>query len=157
MNIGITARKVMDEIQIQHPDRIIVLEITGDVEGEWDSTRIGQLFSNLIGNAVQYGTKTAPINILIKGDAMEVTISIHNTGDPIPPKQLNKLFHSFTRGERNGDQAGAITSNLGLGLFITKEIVIAHEGTIKVVSNGKEGTIFSVRLPRKASVASNFL
>jgi signal transduction histidine kinase len=150
MDIGVMGRKVVDEMQIQHPDRSIVLEIAGDGRGEWDSTRIGQLFSNLIGNAVQYGTKTAPINVLIKGEPLELIISVHNDGVPISPRQLTTLFNSFIRGESDGNQAGGVTSNLGLGLFITKEIVIAHEGTIKVISNEKEGTTFSVHLPKVA-------
>ncbi len=153
MDIGIICRKVIDEIEIQHPDRTILLEITGDVQGEWDITRIGQLFSNLIGNAVQYGTKTVPIDVLIKGDPLGVTISIHNAGDPIPPNQLTTLFNSFTRGESDGNKSGEDISNLGLGLFISKEIVMAHEGTIKVFSNEQQGTIFSVRLPRVSHLA----
>lgn len=148
MDMGALARKVVDEMQVQHPDRTILLEITGDLQGEWDNTRIGQLFSNLIGNAVQYGTKTAPIDVLINEDSLGVIISIQNAGVPIPPKQLTTLFNSFTRGENNSNQRAAGNSNLGLGLFITKEIVLAHGGTIKVISNEKEGTIFSVRLPK---------
>ncbi len=148
MDIGILARQVVEETQIQHPDRPILLEITGDVQGEWDATRIGQLFSNLISNAVQYGTKTAPIDVMVRGDRLEVKISIHNDGDPIPPTQLTTLFHSFTRGKSDGNQTGGVTSNIGLGLFITKEIVLAHGGTIKVISNEKEGTTFSVCLPK---------
>ncbi len=149
MDIGILARQVVDEMQIQHPDRSILLEITGDVQGEWDATRIGQLFSNLISNAVQYGAKTAPVNIVVKGEGPEVRISIHNDGDPIPPTQLNTLFHSFTRGKiSDSTRSGGNALNLGLGLFITKEIVLAHEGTIKVISNDKEGTIFRVSLPK---------
>ncbi len=151
MDIGILARQVVDEMQIQYPDRAISSAITGDVQGEWDATRIGQLFSNLIGNAVQYGAKLSPIDVIIKEDSAGVIISIHNDGDPIPPTQLTTLFHSFTRGKSDGNQAGGVTSNLGLGLFITKEIVIAHEGTIKVISNEKEGTTFSVRLPKITS------
>ncbi len=154
IDIEIVASKVVDEMKIQHPDRSFVLKIAGDVHGEWDTTRIGQLFSNLIGNAVQYGTKTDPIDVMVKGDSLGVIISVHNTGVPIPPKQLTTLFNSFTRGESNGNQAGGVTSNLGLGLFITKEIVLAHEGTIKVISNEKEGTIFSVWLPKVAHPAN---
>ena len=150
MDMGVMARKVVDEMQVQHSDRTILVEITGDVQGEWDITRIGQLFSNLIGNAMQYGTKTVPIDVLIKGDSLGVIISIHNAGVPIPSKQLTTLFNSFTRGENNSNHHGAGNSNLGLGLFITKEIVLAHDGTIKVISNEKEGTIFSVRLPKAA-------
>lgn len=148
MDIGIAARKVIDEIQIQHPDRTILLEITGNVEGEWDITRIGQLFSNLIGNAVQYGAKSSPIDVLIKGDSEWVTISVHNAGDPILPMQLTTLFDSFTRGQSKDNQRDSVNSNLGLGLFITKEIVLAHDGAIKVLSNNAEGTTFNVRLPR---------
>lgn len=149
MDIGILGRKLVEEMQIQHPDRTILLEIIGDVEGEWDATRIGQLFSNLISNAVQYGAKSSSIKIQAKGDDLKVKISIHNEGDPIPQAQLTSLFHSFTRGENGRIQATPVTTNLGLGLFITKEIVVAHGGSIAVISNKKDGTTFTVELPKK--------
>ncbi len=148
MDIGTLAQQVIGETQIQYPERSILLETTGDMKGEWDSTRIGQLFSNLIGNAVQYGAKNLPITVSLHADAQCVTITIHNSGEPIPPKQLNRLFHSFTRGANASSSIDSSTANLGLGLFITKEIVAAHEGSIKVISNKKEGTTFTVQLPR---------
>jgi len=148
MDIGALAQQVVDEIQVQHPDRSIVFEANGDTAGECDATRIGQLFSNLIGNAIQYGAKNLPIHVSVNGDAQGVSISIHNHGDPIPANQLTKLFHSFTRGENGEPKVNPLATNLGLGLFITKEIVVAHGGSIKVVSNSQEGTTFMVQLPR---------
>jgi signal transduction histidine kinase len=148
MDMGVLARQVVGEMQIQHPERSILLEAAGDMEGEWDATRIGQLFSNLIGNAIQYGEKSLPINILLDGDDQRITIAVHNSGEPIPPRQLHTLFHSFTRGKNGGPAAESSTANLGLGLFITKEIAAAHGGSIKVVSNEKDGTTFTVQLPK---------
>lgn len=147
MDIGIVAQRLGDEMRIQYPDRTILLETAGYTEGEWDITRIGQLFSNLMGNALQYGSKNTPINVTVMGGAKEVIISVHNEGSPIPPTKLTTIFDPFTRGVADGNKATE-ASNLGLGLFISREIVFSHGGSIKAISNEKEGTTFTVRLPK---------
>ncbi|MES2309684.1 MAG: HAMP domain-containing sensor histidine kinase [Verrucomicrobiota bacterium] len=148
MNMGVVAQEVVNEVQIQYANRPIVLNIIGNVEGNWDMTRLGQLFSNLISNAVQYGSDASPIQVTVKGDPLEVIISVQNECDPIPPLQLISIFDSFTRGKERSGVNDEISTNLGLGLFITKEIATAHEGLIDVISNAIEGTIFTVRLPK---------
>jgi signal transduction histidine kinase len=150
MDMGFVARQLVDEMRAQHPQRKFNLEVTGDTEGEWDKARIGQVFSNLIGNAVQYGFKSSPIDIVLKGATDEVTLSVHNDGIPIPPAEVVRIFDSLTRvtGEDVDTEEGAHT-NLGLGLFITREIVVAHGGKIAVESNEKKGTAFTVSFPRE--------
>ena len=79
----------------------------------------------------------------------DVTLSVHNEGIPIPPDTTAKIFESLTRADPTEEgEADAGRVNLGLGLYISKEIVIAHGGTIDVTSSEKDGTTFTAKLPR---------
>ena len=148
MDIAFVGRQLVDEMRLMHPGRTFTLEISGDTEGKWDRPRVGQVFSNLLGNAVQYGFTDSPISVTIKGDSEEVTLSVHNDGIPIPPDVIGEIFHSLTRGEVEDGQKPPGSKNLGLGLFITKEIVSAHGGRVDVTSSEKNGTIFTAKFPR---------
>jgi len=152
MDMGFVSKQLVDEMRTRYPNRTFTLKISGNTEGEWDKPRIGQVFSNLLGNAVQYGFKDSPINVALEGEADAVVLSVHNEGVPIPADAIGRIFESLIRYEEatetdDGDTpSGSI--NLGLGLYITKEIVAAHGGMIGVASSEKEGTIFTVRFPR---------
>ncbi len=150
MNMGYVTKQLVDEMSTRYPDRTFTLNITGDTDGEWDKPRMGQVLSNLLGNAVQYGFKYSPIKVILKGEPKEIVLSIQNDGIPIPPEAIGKIFESLIRGEEGieGEEATPGSINLGLGLYITKEIVTAHGGIIGVTSSEKEGTVFTVRLPR---------
>ena len=148
MNMAFVARQLVDEMRAAHPERIFTVDVSGGAEGLWDRPRIGQVFSNLLGNAVQYGFRDLPINVTVKGEALDVAISIHNDEVPIPPDALAGIFEAlFRSGE--GEDAHLESNNLGLGLYITKEIVSAHGGTIEVTSSEKDGTTFTARFPRE--------
>lgn len=149
MDIGFVSRQLVDEKRTSHPDRTFNLKISGNTEGEWDKPRIGQIFSNLLGNAIQYGFTDSPINITVTGREREVILSVNNEGTPIPPAYIKRIFESLIRAE---DSKNPMAShNLGLGLYIIQEIVEAHKGTIRVTSSEKEGTEFTVRLPRSSN------
>ncbi len=153
MNLGYVAKQLVDEMRTKHPERIFTLEIAGNTDGEWDKPRIGQVFSNLLGNAVQYSFKESPIAVVVKEEAIDVVLSVHNEGVPIPPDAIGRIFESLVRVEAetySEEQSDVQTSpvNLGLGLYITKEIVAAHGGTIGVTSSEQAGTLFSVHFPR---------
>ena len=127
--------------------RAIEISIVGETEGQWDKARIGQVLSNLIGNALQYSPEHSVVRVNIDGQENDVLISVHNDGDPIPSSKIKVIFESFTRGH-HGDAAPSQAANLGLGLYITKRIVLAHQGEISVSSAVEAGTSFIVRLPR---------
>jgi signal transduction histidine kinase len=147
MDMGFVSRQLVDEMRAAYPTRTITLEVLGDMKGEWDKARIGQVFSNLIGNAVQYSFKDSSIGITVKGTTKEVILSVHNEGAPIPPEKLGTIFNSLTRAVTDeGEHPVAV--NLGLGLYITKEIVVSHGGTIDVTSSEENGTTFTARFPR---------
>jgi len=149
MDMGFISRLMVDEVRAMHPSRTITLEISGNTEGEWDKPRIGQVFSNLLSNAIQYSFKDSSIDVVIKDTGDEVIVSVHNEGVPIPSDAIGRIFDSLTRGGiEEGSERPPGLVNLGLGLYITKEIVTTHGGTIDVISSEKEGTIFTVRFPR---------
>jgi len=149
MDMGFIAKQLVDEMRVANPTRTINLEVSGEVKGEWDKARIGQVFSNLIGNAIQYSFKDSPIAVTIKGTPEEVILFVHNRGIPIPPEKIGTIFDSLTRAVTDeGDHPEAV--NLGLGLYITQEIVDSHGGTIDVISTEDDGTTFTARFPRAA-------
>jgi len=147
MDMEFITQQITDEMRAKNPSRTLGLVFSGDGKGLWDKPRIAQILSNLIGNAIQYGFKDSVITITVKCDAEDIVISVHNKGVPIPPEKLGSLFDALSRAVIDtGDHPGAV--NLGLGLYITKEIVISHGGMIDVTSTEEDGTTFTVRLPR---------
>ena len=146
MDMAFVCRQLVEEMRILHPSRTFTLKISGDTTGHWDKPRMGQVFSNLLSNAVQYGFTDLPIDVTIIGDSKEVSLSVHNEGVPIPKDAIGGIFEAMIRGETD-DSA---STNLGLGLYITKEIVSAHGGTIRVTSSERDGTTFIALFPRGA-------
>jgi signal transduction histidine kinase len=151
MDMGFVSKQLIEEMRIAFPQRTLKLDITGDLKGEWDKARIGQVFSNLIGNAIQYSFKDSPISVTVKGSAADVLLSVHNEGVPISPNKMTTLFNSLTRATGDDQNPGSI--NLGLGLYITKDIVVSHGGTIDVTSTEEEGTTFTARFPKLPSTS----
>ncbi|MGZ9108273.1 MAG: ATP-binding protein [Micavibrio sp.] len=149
MNIEETAHQAVREIRAAYPNCTISLVTTGVLEGVWDSVRISQVLSNLIGNAIQHGDPEQTIYLQAKGMPDGVELSVQNKGDPIPPDVLPKIFDPLTRG-KGKDRDEFKTNSLGLGLFITKGIIESHGGSISVVSNATDGTTFTAWLPRVA-------
>lgn len=148
MDIGDLAQRLVDEMIVLSPNRAIELVVSGDTVGDWDGGRIGQVFSNLIGNALQHSSGQSPVTVAIQGNLEEVILSIHNSGPPMPVEKLKGLFEAGNNGRgRGSDVPGSF--NLGLGLFIVRKIVMAHAGDITVVSTAEAGTTFIVTLPRR--------
>jgi hypothetical protein len=145
-------REVTGEIQSAHPNCKLDCEAHGDLTGDWDEARLRQAISNLLGNAIHHGPPDCTVRLRARGEDGEVIISVHNGGEPIPPALLPVIFDPLRRmsvrgptGERfRRQRAGSI----GLGLYITHQVVTSHGGTINVTSSEEAGTEFTVRLPR---------
>jgi len=145
MDLFELTRGVVEEHVASHPERELELEQQGDGTGEWDGDRLAQVLGNLVGNALQHGSPDTPIQVRCQGLPEEILLEVHNTGTPIDPAQLPSLFEPFRRGRQAGSGAGSV----GLGLYITRQLVLAHGGHIGVTSTEEEGTRFTVRLPRR--------
>ncbi len=136
--------EVIDESRAAFPGSAIELDVQGDLHGEWDQARVAQTLSNLVANAIAYGDPGAPVRVSAVGEDADVLVKVNNAGTPIAPDLIPVFFEPFRRGARERSPQG-----LGLGLYIVKQIVLAHGGTVDVESNAETGTTFTLRLPRK--------
>jgi signal transduction histidine kinase len=146
--------RIVSELRASHPSRTIDFTFHGDLACVCDEQRIAQAVSNLIGNALHYGGSSTPITVVANGDdASEVLLTVKNAGPPIPKETCESLFDPLVRGA--GDGEGSNGYNLGLGLYIVREIVHAHGGTAHVASDAETGTVFTLRIPRHASPSTS--
>jgi signal transduction histidine kinase len=139
--------RVLAEMRALHPDRQFHVETSGDLRGTWDAARLDQLLSNLVSNALQHGDPTKAITIQAQDQGQSIRLSVHNEGEPIPERLLERIFEPLVRGEK-AHAGGGPAANLGLGLYIACTIARAHGGSIDVQSTKAHGTTFSVSLPR---------
>lgn len=143
-NLAELCAQAIDELQLTHPEWKIRCEVVGDPCGSWDSDRLLQVISNLVANAGQHGTPDAGITVKLHcADPDQVTMAIHNHG-AIPESLLREIFDPFRSTRHTRDHS----RGLGLGLFIVREIVRSHGGTVGVTSSEVEGTTFTILLPR---------
>jgi signal transduction histidine kinase len=150
MDLAKEVSHAVEEMAAAHPDSVLQVKTSGDLRGDWDCARIGQLLSNLIGNAVQHGSAKTTISLAAQGEAEGVVLRVHNRGPAIPTADLEGIFSPFKRLGSREAAAGA-SNSLGLGLYIAERIVTAHGGTIDVRSSDDAGTSFTVHLPRRLS------
>jgi signal transduction histidine kinase/CheY-like chemotaxis protein len=139
------------ELSTVNPRRSIEVKTTGDCSGMWDSDRMAQVFSNLLANALAYGRHDTTIDVVLNATDTQVQCSVRNSGPAIPAELLPTLFNPFRRARKF---EATVTQGLGLGLFISQQIVAAHGGTISVRSTEQEGTQFTMLLPKRARTST---
>jgi signal transduction histidine kinase len=133
--------QVIAELKSVWPD--VAIEASIDIEEpvNCDRGKMGQLFSNLLGNAILYGDQGKPVRVSARTINGVFELAVTNYGAPISDKAMVNLFKPYTRGERPSQQG------LGLGLYIASQIAGAHGGTLKASSNAEE-TRFAFEMPQ---------
>ncbi len=134
-------RAVVDECRLATPQADVVLELRGDPTGLWDPDRLARVVSNLVANAIAHGPAER-ITVRAVDEGENAALEVHNGGTPIEPALLPTIFEPFRRGDIRPD-------GLGLGLYIVREIVRAHRGSVAVSSTAVQGTTFSITLPKR--------
>lgn len=125
----------------------ITLDVSAPLEGWWSAGEVGRALENLVSNAIKHGTPGGAVTVAIRGTDADVTISVHNFGEPIAADDLATIFEPFRRSscvQKKG------TKGWGLGLTLVKAIAEAHGGRVSVESKEAEGTRFEVVLLRDA-------
>jgi signal transduction histidine kinase len=147
-DIGVIAKEVVAEFRTSVPEVVFHFEADGEMKGVWDATRLRQLVSNLLTNAVQHGSAEQPVTTTLRATEEEVTLAVHNGGTPIPREAMGTLFDPLVR--MADEEAPRPHGSVGLGLYICRQIALAHHGEIGVESGPGAGTTFTVRLPRES-------
>lgn len=137
--------RAVDELRVAVPGRLVAVATAGDCRSVGDATRLLQVFSNLVSNALHHGAKEGAVTVNVAGTPEEIVVAVRNDG-VITPELLPQIFDPFRGARRTSTSKG-----LGLGLFISRQIVDAHGGTISVTSTPTTGTTFTVRMPRSAA------
>ncbi|UQA58478.1 CheR family methyltransferase [Polyangium aurulentum] len=146
VDLGEVGRAVIEELQVLEPSCDVKLEATGDLVGMWDRDRLAQLLSNLVGNALEHRRASTSVLVHLDGsDPHGVRIEVWNQG-AVPEDLLPVLFEPLRT--RSPIKKARGSSGLGLGLFISQQVVRAHGGTLEVRSSEPEGTTFSILIPR---------
>ena len=132
----------VSELAIAFPAQRLLHESAGEGRCVADADRIVQAIGNLVANAATHGDATQPITVRSESEGGRFRVSVHNGGEPIPSGLLSRLFEPMVRGAEPGAAQG-----VGLGLYIVREIVRSHAGTVDVRSSRENGTVFVLDWP----------
>lgn len=138
---------VVAEFLLSNPNRIIQNHADENCIGDWDAGRLSQAYQNLISNALQYGHTDSAVIVETKDCGDHIVFTVQNDGAPIPEQSQNQIFDLMHR-IPSADAERNLKKNLGLGLYIVREIVTAHHGDISVSSTAENGTTFRIQLPK---------
>lgn len=139
--------EVVNELRTFHPEQLIELHHPSQLDAIFDEGRIAQVLSNLIGNAIQYGNPEVPVTVRLSGSDGEVVIAVNNRGKTIPPDMMSSVFDPMVRIAASVNSEYTERTSLGIGLFISREIVHAHGGHVRLASTDADGTTFTVTMP----------
>ncbi|GAO03681.1 ATP-binding protein [Anaeromyxobacter sp. PSR-1] len=144
MDLSAAVREVVEQHLAEAAAAGVTLRVEAptSVVGAWDRRRIDQVLENLVGNALKYAPG-APVEVRVEADAASARIRVHDEGPGIPAADQERIFRAF---ERACPSAGV--GGLGVGLYVVREIVRAHGGTVAVESEPGRGSTFTVSLPR---------
>jgi signal transduction histidine kinase len=131
-----------------YPDCPFELETSGDLGASVDGDRIHQLLTNLLTNAAQYRDKIYSVTLTLAGERDQIVVHVKNRGPAIAAEFFEAIFNPLVQLANVADDSNRPVTSLGLGLHIARTVAVAHDGSISVTSTEKNGTIFTVRLPR---------
>jgi len=145
VDLVVLVREIVDRFRADRVGStpVIVFESDPTVAGEWDPFRIDQVASNLVANAIRYGEGT-PVHVSVRATDNAARIVVRDEGIGIAADQKQRIFERFERAVSSSNYGG-----LGLGLWIAKQVVDAHDGGIDVDSELGRGATFTVTLPRR--------
>jgi signal transduction histidine kinase len=143
--------EALEDARAAHPDCLFEFESAGELSCNVDAPRMKQVLTNLLNNAAQYSTPGRPVRLAAQGTVDAVSLQVRNFGSVIPESAMPAIFEPLVQLAPDETDRGRAATSIGLGLYIAREMTLAHGGSIDVSSSGSEGTVFSLRLPRLLS------
>lgn len=143
-NLSKVVKDIVEQARPVAPFHAFQVELPAEpLIGKWDSDRLQQAVGNLVDNAIKYSDDETTITVRVWQEETWARVSVHNMGTGIPKSQIDQLFRPFSRLQTVVPQDGT-----GLGLFITRSIIEAHGGQLRLEELPEtEGTTFSFDLP----------
>ena len=146
VNLGTATQRAVNAVGTGAPDRRIACHARADLWIQADETRLEQILTNLLHNAMKFTPADGRIMVAVMGEGPDVILRVEDTGAGIPPALLPRIFDVFVQEQRGLDGAGA---GLGIGLALVKRLVDLHGGRIDATSAGPgRGSAFTIRFPR---------
>jgi signal transduction histidine kinase len=147
VNLSELARNVVEAARVRAKEHTILLSVPEFTELDADPLRIEQVLTNLVDNAVKYSPTGTDIEVSLSASPTAIELVVRDHGFGVPPEHQERIFDRFFQAH-----AGGQTSGMGLGLYICREIVERHGGTIHAESPPDGGSRMVVSLPREATV-----
>jgi len=141
-NFEMLVQEVVEDLSFAYGERFVVVS-DSEIRAYCSRKEIRRVIENLAINAVKYGAPSTPITLTLQQTQTQISLTIHNEGDPIALDAQSILFQQFRRTISAEEQTG-----WGLGLFLAKNITEAHKGTLVVESAEGKGTSFIINLPK---------
>lgn len=148
-NFSALCQEAFDEVRVAYPHRQLECDVPDGVHLNFDAPRMRQVLINLLSNGVHYGAEEFPVLLVLSDSGLDVRLTVKNKGVPIPHDAMQVIFDPLVQvPSKETALHERPTTSLGLGLYIAREIVLGHGGTISVTSSADEGTAFRVSIPR---------
>lgn len=147
VDLAAICRQELEVLRAALPTAHIEFQESGATEGRWDPSRIRQVVSNLVINAAKHGDGGGTIEVIAHGDDAGIRLSVANTGRPISKALSKELFEPLRRHAAPETAANGDRESLGLGLYIVRQVAVAHGGDV-TVDSGDGRTCFTVTLPK---------
>ncbi|MEG3919231.1 HAMP domain-containing sensor histidine kinase [Microcoleus sp. T3_A4] len=141
-NFEMLVQEVVEDLSFAYGERFVIVS-ESEIRAYCSRKEIRRVIENLAINAVKYGAPSTPITLTIQQTETQISLTIHNEGNPIALDAQSILFQQFRRTISAEEQTG-----WGLGLFLAKNITEAHQGTLAVESAEGKGTSFIINLPK---------
>lgn len=141
-NFGEMIKEAIDTIEVLQPDYKIVVKGKADIVVQADRYRMIQVITNYLSNGIKYSKGSDEVELTIKHDNKSITVSVKDSGLGISKEQLPYIFNRFFRAEKTKNLEG-----VGLGLYLCRQIIKAHNGKVWVESEEGKGSIFYFSIP----------
>lgn len=149
-NLAAALEAELDLVRSAHPEVPFILQCDGDLYGLFDENRVREAFSNLLSNAVQYSEPRTPVRIVATNVQGQIRLEVRNRGEPIPAEAVHSIFEPLRRADAM--RRAGTRHNLGIGLFIVREVARAHGGRVGATYDDGE-VVFWLSLSKKTEPA----